>query len=80
MGWLKIILLLIQYGPAIYQLVKQIIDLFKKIGESNEKSFQFSPYQQDIRLREALDYYKKTRDKEKLIKLRDELVGILGKD
>ena len=74
MSWLTIIMLIIQYGPAIYKLVKEIIDLIKKIQVRMPKTeaniFGFTT---EERLRLAIAYYKKTGDKSRLEELHGEL-------
>jgi hypothetical protein len=63
MNWVAIIMLLLQYGPAIVKLVMEIIALIKKT-RSHDK---------EPELRESITHFKRTRDIEPLKRLRDEL-------
>lgn len=74
MSWLTILMLLIQYGPVIYKLVKEIIELIKKIKvrmpQTEANIFGFTT---EERLRLAIEYYKKTGDRSRLEELHGEL-------
>ena len=66
MGWLSIIMMIIQYGPAIYKLVKELIELIKKARKADQPALK-------AELKEAAEHYKKTKDKTVLERLRDRL-------
>lgn len=74
MSWLTIIMLIIQYGPAIYKLIKQIIDLIWKVQAhmpmTEANTFGFSQHE---RLEAAIKYYKRTKDKSRLEEMHGEL-------
>lgn len=74
MSWVTILLLILKYGPVIWQLVKEIIDLIKKIQlrmpQTEATAFQFTTKQ---RLDMAIKYYKLTGDKSRLEELHGEL-------
>lgn len=67
MTWLSIILFLIQYGPAIFQLVSEIIELIGKLRSFKEQdAFK-------AELESAVKDYKANRDRRGLYALRDKL-------
>lgn len=67
MGWLSIILLVVQYGPAVFHLVVEIVDLIKKLRHPTEQS-HFRAELQD-----AVRRYRETGDRSALRALRDRL-------
>lgn len=70
MGWLSVILAVIQYGPAVYNLVVEIIELIKKLkaeGRTDEAKFA------EATLRSGVSQYKKAKDRRVLRALRDRL-------
>lgn len=66
MAWLSIILWVIKYGPAIFSIVSEIMDLIKKMrgAEKVEAEGEF---------KSAMAEYKKTRDRRPLRRLRERL-------
>lgn len=72
MGFFSIILMIIQYGPAIFHLITEIIDLLKRMQSSDVKNV--AAYEVD--LKKAIDFYKKTGDRGPLRELRDRLRGV----
>lgn len=74
MTWMTIILLILKYGPVIWQIVQEIIDLIKKIKVHMPKTeaslFSFGANE---RLDMAIQYYKLTKDKSRLYELHGEL-------
>lgn len=79
MSWLTIVLLILKYGPVIWELVKEIIDLIKKIKvhmpQTEAGLFEFSTKE---RLDMAIQYYKLTKDKSRLEELHGELTTQLA--
>lgn len=73
MGWINLILILIKYGPVVYRLIKEIINLIKQLRDSRNKSDRLYAVQGDDRLAAEYNRYKRTRDKSKLEKLRNDL-------
>jgi hypothetical protein len=72
--WISIIFLIIQYGPAIWKLVKQIIDMITKISlrMPQSQALEFEMSQRD-RLEAAVKYYRRTGSKVRLEELHGEL-------
>lgn len=68
MGWLSILLLVIQYGPAIVHLVVEIVDMIKRLRHPTEQS-HFK-----AELEDAVKRYKETGDRTWLRALRDRLI------
>lgn len=68
MSWLSLILLVIQYGPAVYKLVKEIIDLIKHRDNGFQEREAFG-----VELSRALDELKASRDLRPLEALRERL-------
>lgn len=72
--WLNILLLIIQYGPAIWKLVQEIIDMINGVSEflpeSETHIFQNTKKSQ---LRMAVKHYRKTKDKTPLNEMHGEL-------
>lgn len=67
MGWLSIIMLVVQYGPAIFHLVVEIVDMIKQLRHPVEQShFQ-------AELNDAVGRYKETGDRSYLRALRSRL-------
>lgn len=67
MGWLSIIMLIVQYGPAIFHLVSEIIDLIKKVRHPEQQA-AFT-----AELSAAVDTYRQTKDRRPLRDLLDRL-------
>lgn len=57
MGWMSLIMLLIQYGPAIYKLVKDIIATIRDLRDRGVKTGAFEGH-----LKDALARFKETGD------------------
>lgn len=72
MGFLSIILMIIRYGPAIFQLITEIIDLLKRMRGGDVKNV--AAYEGE--LKRAIEFYKKTGDRGPLRELRDRLRGV----
>lgn len=72
--WLNILLLIIQYGPTIWKIVKEIIDMINGVSdflpESESKMFKFEKRGQ---LRMAVKHYRKTKQKTRLEEMHGEL-------
>ena len=72
--WLKILMLIIQYGPTIWQIIKEILDLIEKnaqyLPESDGHMFRAN---KKYAMNQAATYYKVTKDKVKLHELHGEL-------
>jgi hypothetical protein len=69
MGFWAIVKLLLQYGPSLVALVIQIWKLISEATDTKDVERETLRH----RLREAIDHFRKTRDKGPLEKLRDEL-------
>lgn len=67
MGWLSILLLVIQYGPAIFNLVTEIVELIRRLRQPSEKVL----YRAE--LQDAVKHYRATGDRRLLRRLRDRL-------
>ncbi len=67
MTWISIILFLIQYGPAIFQLVSEIIELIRKIRDPQAQEAL------EVEFREAVEHYRRNQDRRRLYALRDRL-------
>lgn len=67
MGWISIIMLVVQYGPAIFHLVVEIVDLIKNLTHPTEQSHFRAE------LEDAVKLYKETGDRTHLRMLRDRL-------
>jgi hypothetical protein len=77
MGWLQIILIIIKYGPAIYELLSELWDLIQHIRkERGEKAVNGAKTE----LHEALKRYRANRDRGPLRRLRDRLRNEAGFD
>ena len=76
--WLNLILILIRYGPEIFKLIKEIIDLIKQLGGGDGVQ-QVARIEYECILKHRFRRYKKTRDTEPLVRLRDELRERVGK-
>jgi hypothetical protein len=70
--WLKVIMLIVQYGPAIWKIVKEIIDLINSMSLFVDDP-QLFKQQSKERLGDCVSYYRITRDKSKLEELHGEL-------
>lgn len=70
----KILSLIVKYGPTIWSLVGEIIDLINGVASYLEKqdAIEFKKSKK-IDLDSAVNYYKLTKDKEKLNALHGEL-------
>jgi len=78
MGFWQIILILIQYGPTIFKIIREIIALIKEISNRDDpKNAALVDYEQDIR--NALADYRLTKSTEKLENLRSHLRARLGR-
>ncbi len=67
MGWLSILLMIIQYGPQLFTLVSEIIEMIKKRRHPEEqKSLKAD-------LADAVSHYRLTGDRGRLRALRDRL-------
>lgn len=79
MSWMTIILLILKYGPVIWEIVKEIIELIKKIKvhmpQTEAQLFSFGAHE---RLEMAIQYYKLTKDKSRLEELHGELTTQLA--
>ena len=79
MSWMTIILLILKYGPVIWEIVKEIIELIKKIKvhmpQTEAQLFSFGARE---RLEMAIQYYKLTKDKSRLYELHGELTTQLA--
>lgn len=79
MSWMTIILLILKYGPVIWEIVKEIIELIKKIRvrmpQTEAALFSFGANE---RLEMAVQYYKLTKDKSRLYELHGELTTQLA--
>jgi hypothetical protein len=65
--WLTIIMLILQYGPAIWKLVKEIIDMINGVsGYMSPMEAREFRREQRAELKNAVAYYKLTKDKCKL--------------
>ena len=65
--WLTIILAIIQYGPAVIKLIREIWALIQDIDDPQEAKHYKSE------LRNCLQKHRKTKAKEPLVDLRNEL-------
>lgn len=63
MNW---ILLLIKYGPSVFKIVKDVIDLIKRSPENEQFEYKNE-------LAQAVSYYKLTKDKDHLKVLRTKI-------
>lgn len=72
--WLNILLLIIQYGPAIWELVQKIIELINGVSEflpeSESRMFKSEKRGQ---LKAAVKHYRKTKQKARLEEMHGEL-------
>jgi hypothetical protein len=72
--WISIILLIVQYGPSIWKMVQEIIDLINGVSEylprSEGRIFKVTKRQE---LKDAVAYYRLTKDKIKLESMHGEL-------
>jgi hypothetical protein len=72
--WMTIILLIVQYGPTIWKMVQEIIDLINGVSEYLPRSeahiFKTAKRQE---LKDAVAYYRLTKDKCKLESMHGEL-------
>jgi len=87
MGWIQIILMIIKYGPAVYNLIKFIINLINEISDYHSKRGELTTayrFKRDEKreLKMAIEYYERNRDvsrlehkKEALLKTRMGLMG-----
>lgn len=66
-SWFKFLMLAIQYGPKVYSLVGDIVDLIKLLDKGNEQD------QAKAELEAALDIYKQTKNGAHLRSLRTSL-------
>lgn len=66
MGFLQIILLVIQYGPSLFSLVSEIVELIKKLRGQEKEAFK-------VELDRAVTEYRVTRDRRPLRELRARL-------
>lgn len=66
MSWFAILMMIIQYGPAIWRVVKEIIDLIKSMKSHEQPALHDE-------LKAAVDAYKVHRDRRPLQDLRDRL-------
>ena len=66
MGILQIILLVIQYGPSLFSLVSEIVDLIRKLRGQEKEGFE-------VDLKRAVDHYRRTKDRRPLRELRERL-------
>lgn len=75
MAWWQIILLIIRYGPTVYKLVKYIIDLIKDISDKlhPDEAASFEKLEKQ-KLNMAIDYYRRNKDKRKLLVQRKALL------
>lgn len=73
MSWISIILLIIQYGPAIFNLVVEIIELIKKYQKPNPVAAKTAQLFLKSELKNAVKTYRATRDRRPLYALRDKL-------
>ena len=65
--WLTIIMLVLQYGPAIWKLVKEIIDMINGVsGYMAPIDADHFKAEQHAELKNAVAYYRLTKDKCKL--------------
>jgi hypothetical protein len=67
MSIISIILLILQYGPAIFSLVAEIIKLIKNLRDKKEQAVFTSE------LADAVRHFKANADARRLEKLRDKL-------
>ena len=70
MGWVQIILLIIKYGPAVYNIVVEIIEMIKKLRNDGKKDTAAFAEQA---LKNAVKEYKKTGDRRRLLAIRERL-------
>lgn len=70
MAWLSILLMIIQYGPQIFALVSEIIDLIKKHRADKQAGLRGD-------LAAAVATYRVSRDQRPLRELRDRLYAAL---
>jgi hypothetical protein len=69
MGWVSLLLMILQYGPTIFKLVKEIIDLIKKNkGSGFQEQEAFT-----VELKRGLEEFKRTKDTRPLEELRERL-------
>ena len=74
MTWWKIVLLFLQYGPTIWKIVKEIIELIEEIsGHFASTDAKIFRYVQRERMDDAVAYYRLTKDTEKLECIHGEL-------
>lgn len=72
--WLNIILLIIQYGPAIWKLVQEIIDLINGVSEYlPESETHIFKNAKKSQLRMAVKHYRQTKKKDRLEEMHGEL-------
>lgn len=45
MGWFKLLTILIQFGPAIFKIVKEIVQLIRGIPDSKEADMELATLQ-----------------------------------
>ena len=67
MGWLNIILTLIKYGPKLFSMVSEIIDLIKGLSDPQAKEATL------VELKSAATVAKSNGDRRPLRDLRDRL-------
>jgi len=69
MGFLQILIMIIQYGPAVAGLVREIMKLINELKGKNSDAATVA--HED--LLSQIEHYKRTKDKAKLKELRDRL-------
>jgi hypothetical protein len=69
MSWWEVVKLVLKYGPTVYAIVAEIIDLIQEIGKGEPDLAQFY----SRRLEVAKASVKETKSKISLSQLRDEL-------
>jgi len=70
MGFLQIIIMILKYGPAVFELISELWDLIKRIRGDKGK---VSEAEAKRDLRDALQKYRRTGDRGPLRRLRDRL-------
>lgn len=66
MGWLSILLLVVQYGPTIFNLVAEVVELLKKLRGAERDAYT-------AELKAAVTAYRQTKNRRPLRELRDRL-------
>jgi len=67
MGFVEILLLVIKYGPALFTMVQEIIEMIKNLNDDNEVKAARAE------LEDAVKDYKRTKDRKRLRALRAKL-------